>query len=176
MKIKILSVCLLLTAVLPLSAQSRQDAVRYYEEQVGTLNLRVKQLQDDNARLEAKVAELNGKQTELAAANQKLREEMAAIRQLVRKDAETRKAELQKLHAQLKQISEMPVPAPQPAPAPAPAAPQNIVYEEYVVEAGATLSAIAKAYGVSVRDIKKANGMKNDFLRVGRRLKIPVSK
>ncbi len=159
-------------AVLPLTAQQR-DTVRYYEELIGTMNQRVKQLQDDNARLEAKVAELRNRQTELVRSNQKLKEEMESIRQLVRQDAESRKNELQKLHSQLKKLSEL-------SAAPPPAVPQTgksnapAAYEEYVVEAGATLSAIAKAYEVSVAEIKRTNNLKSDFLRVGQRLKIPV--
>ncbi len=169
--VKKLLLLVIFAAVLPLSAQQR-DTVRYYEELIGTMNQRVKQLQDDNARLEAKVTELRNRQAELARSNQKLKEEMDSIRQLVRQDAESRKNELQKLHGQLKKLSELPA-----AP---PAAPRSgksnapAVYEEYVVEAGATLSAIAKAYEVSVGEIKRANKLKNDFLRVGQRLKIPV--
>ena len=46
-------------------------------------------------------------------------------------------------------------------------------YEEYVVQKGATLTAIAKAYGVTVDSIRRANNMKSDMLRVGEKLKIP---
>ncbi len=44
---------------------------------------------------------------------------------------------------------------------------------EHKVQAGQTLSAIAQAYGVSVEKIKKANGLKNDVIRVGQVLFIP---
>ena len=47
-------------------------------------------------------------------------------------------------------------------------------YVEYTVQPGATLSAISKAYGVSISDIKKANNMSSDVLRIGQKLKIPV--
>ena len=46
-------------------------------------------------------------------------------------------------------------------------------YEEYVVQKGATLTAISKAYGVSIESIRQANNLKSDLLRVGDRLKIP---
>ena len=46
-------------------------------------------------------------------------------------------------------------------------------YEIYVVQRGATLTAISKAYGVSVDSIRKANNMSSDVLRVGQSLKIP---
>lgn len=44
---------------------------------------------------------------------------------------------------------------------------------EHKVGAGQTLSAIAKAYGVSVQKIKDANGLKGDVIRVGQVLFIP---
>ncbi len=44
---------------------------------------------------------------------------------------------------------------------------------EHKVQSGQTLSAIAQAYGVSVEKIKKANGLKNDVIRVGQTLFIP---
>ena len=46
-------------------------------------------------------------------------------------------------------------------------------YDIYEVQKGATLSVIAKAYEVSVQDIKKANNLKSDVLQIGQKLKIP---
>ena len=52
-------------------------------------------------------------------------------------------------------------------------------YEIYVVQRGATLSVIAKAYSmefgrtITVQEIKNANDMKNDALTPGQELKIP---
>ncbi|NLF17179.1 MAG: LysM peptidoglycan-binding domain-containing protein [Lentisphaerae bacterium] len=44
---------------------------------------------------------------------------------------------------------------------------------EYTVQAGDTLSAIAKAFNVAPEAIRAANGLKGDIIRVGQRLKIP---
>ena len=44
---------------------------------------------------------------------------------------------------------------------------------EHVVESGHTLSAIAQAYGVSVKSIKKGNNLKSDSIYVGQKLFIP---
>ncbi|MBR4611106.1 MAG: LysM peptidoglycan-binding domain-containing protein [Kiritimatiellae bacterium] len=44
---------------------------------------------------------------------------------------------------------------------------------EHKVESGQTLSAIAKAYGVSVKKIKDANNLTSDAIRVGQVLFIP---
>lgn len=46
-------------------------------------------------------------------------------------------------------------------------------YYIYTVQPGATLGAIAKAYKVTVSDIKKANNLKSDIIRVGQKLYIP---
>jgi LysM repeat protein len=43
----------------------------------------------------------------------------------------------------------------------------------HTVEAGSTLNAIAKKYSVSVTDIKTANAMNNDIIRVGQKLYVP---
>jgi LysM repeat protein len=44
---------------------------------------------------------------------------------------------------------------------------------EHVVEKGQYLSTIAKAYGVTIDQIKKANNLKNDTLYIGQKLFIP---
>ena len=46
-------------------------------------------------------------------------------------------------------------------------------FYEYVVQRGATLGAISKAYKCKVSDIKTANNLKNDIIYVGQKLKIP---
>lgn len=42
------------------------------------------------------------------------------------------------------------------------------------VRSGETLGSIARKYGSTVADIRKANGMRNNILRVGQRLRVPV--
>ncbi len=42
------------------------------------------------------------------------------------------------------------------------------------IKSGESLSSISKKYGVSIAELKKANGMKNDNLRAGDSLKIPA--
>ncbi|QBG49101.1 LysM peptidoglycan-binding domain-containing protein [Verrucomicrobia bacterium S94] len=44
---------------------------------------------------------------------------------------------------------------------------------EHIVESGHTLSAIAQAYGTTVKAIKQANNLKSDQIRVGQKLFIP---
>ena len=49
----------------------------------------------------------------------------------------------------------------------------NPTYDIYEVQRGATLSVIAKAYDVTVDDIRKANNLNGDVLQPGQRLIIP---
>jgi LysM repeat protein len=85
----------------------------------------------------------------------------------------------------------IPMPVPPPVPAP-PAAPEEPVAAEpspkaapteevakpvkktvYSVKAGDTLGKIAKQKGVTVAELKAANSLKNDILRIGQKLVIP---
>jgi LysM repeat protein len=46
--------------------------------------------------------------------------------------------------------------------------------ETYVVKSGDSLTKIAKHFGVSIRSIRSANGMKTNMIKVGEKLKIPA--
>ena len=48
------------------------------------------------------------------------------------------------------------------------------VQGEYVVQSGDTLGAIAQAFGVSLRSLKRANNLEGDLIRVGQKLVIPA--
>ncbi len=51
--------------------------------------------------------------------------------------------------------------------------PIPLIDRVYIVAAGDTLGAIARKFNVTVQALKDANGLTNDFLRVGQQLKIP---
>jgi LysM repeat protein len=67
-----------------------------------------------------------------------------------------------------------PVP-PGPTSIPALPPPQASTPQIHVVSAGETLSKIGRIYSVPVSEIKKANGLASDLLRVGQKLTIPGS-
>ena len=48
--------------------------------------------------------------------------------------------------------------------------------KEYVVKSGDTLGSIAYGNGINIRQLKNLNGLKNDNLRIGQKLKIPSDK
>lgn len=160
------------------------DNNRYLEEEIARLRQVVNDLQDENANYQSAVAELRRKQNDLQQDNQKLHEELRQIRELVKNDAVARDTQLRKLSGQLEKLASMPVPA-APAVTPTPAPQQSLVpvtentpeeYEVYIVEKGATLSVIARVYGVSVSEIKRANKLKSDLLKINQKLLIPVKK
>lgn len=155
-----------------------KDAARYYEELIGNLTRQVKFLQDENASLSAKVSELERATAAVRAENHALKTELESIRKQIVSDAAERDRQLKSLSVQLEKIAKLPPPVKteiQPKSSGNEAAsPRGGRYEEYTVQPGATLSAIARAYGTTVNEIKKANDLKNDFLRVGQKLLIPL--
>ena len=164
------------------SAQQNDAAkVKYYEQLAGQTLEQLKGVQDENARLAARIAVAERRISELAEANKTLREESALLRKKFESESEARDSQMKKLYAQLEKMvnnisSQSQKNSQSPSPSNGGGASDSGTYEEYIVQSGATLSAIAKAYNVSVSDIKRANSLKGDFLRAGLKLLIPVKK
>ena len=65
-------------------------------------------------------------------------------------------------------------------PAPTPPAPKAVAKPavagpgEYIVESGDYLGKVAKKLGVKIKDLREANHLKSDMIRVGQKLKIPA--
>ena len=157
------------------SAGTRRDIVSYVEELAGNTAARLKAVQDENAELETRMIELERKVAALQESNQKLLNEVAAVKRQSAADADAREAQMKAILSKLDKLAAAPPPV---ATVPAPVAAADD-YEIYEVQKGATLSVIAKAYTeafgktVTVQDIKKANNLKSDMLQVGQKLKIP---
>ncbi len=176
-----------LASALPLSAQqySRpqlnsnppgRDAMSYVEELAGQVNVKLNQVQDENAMLETKIMDLEQQVRSMAEINQRLVRQVAELEKRLSASESTYDGQFRKIISQMDKIDSRPL---APAPAPSRGSGQGALpaeYEIYEVQAGATLSVIAQAYGVSVRDIKRANNLKNDNIYVGQKLKIPVSR
>ncbi|MEN3040286.1 MAG: Stp1/IreP family PP2C-type Ser/Thr phosphatase [Bacteroidia bacterium] len=52
--------------------------------------------------------------------------------------------------------------------------PSEQTYFEYTIQKGDNLLKIAELFGTSVSDIRKLNGLKDDNIKVGKKLKVPV--
>lgn len=164
---------LMLLALPALQAQSGDRNVRYIENLTAQLTQVVRTVQDENARLEMKVSELQRQVKELAAKNKEMEQEMQRLKRQSAAEAEAREAQLREISKQIKRLASLPPPAPVHSGRKSDSG-SNQNYEIFEVPKGATLSAIAKAYNVSVQSIKRANNMKDNNLRVGQKLKIPV--
>lgn len=157
------------TATRTASAGTRRDIVSYVEELAGNTAAQLRVVQDENAELETRVIALERKIAELQETNQKLLNEISVVKRQSAADADAREAQLKAINSKLDKLASMPAPV---ATVPTPVS-TEAEYDIYEVQKGATLSVIAKAYEVTVQDIKKANNLKSDMLQVGQKLKIP---
>lgn len=151
------------------STGTRRDIVSYVEELAGNTAAQLRAVQDENAELETRMIALERKLAELQETNQKLLNEIAAVKRQASADADAHEAQLKTINSKLDKLASMPPPT-VTVPTPVSTADDYDIYE---VQKGATLSVIAKAYNVTVQDIKKANNLKSDMLQVGQKLKIP---
>ncbi len=151
------------------STGTRRDIVSYVEELAGNTAAQLRAVQDENAELETRVIALERKIASLQEANQKLLNEIAVVKRQSAADADAREAQMKTISSKIDSLAAM-ISAAQAMPVPASGADDYLIYE---VQKGATLSVIAKAYEVTVQDIKKANNLKSDMLQVGQKLKIP---
>ena len=175
----------LISGAIPFSlcAQHRtaSGAARYAEELTAALSRQVQTVQDENARLEMQLSELERKFVSVERENKELAEAVLQLKRQAAAESAARDEQIRKLSDQIVKLASLPPPAP-PAPpvssssrkAQSAESGSFSEYEEYVVVQGATLSAISSAYKVSIADIKKANNLKSDVLRVGQKLRIPV--
>ena len=157
------------------SSGTRRDIVSYVEELAGNTAAQLRAVQDENAELETRVIELERKIASLQETNQKLLNEIAAVKRQSAADADAREAQMKAILSKIDKLAATPAPV-ATVPTPISAAAEYDIYE---VQKGATLSTIAKAYSdaygktVTVQDIKKANNLKSDTLQIGQKLKIP---
>lgn len=145
-------------------------ATSYFEERIRQLNERVAALEQRNANLEQQVfnlqAQLNQAQGGASAAElQQLRARVQELQIQREKDKQVILDEVSRIVADMAASRR-----------PAPSGGGSEVGYEHKVEAGQTLFDIAKAYGVTVADIKKANNLSSDLIRVGQVLFIPKGK
>ena len=172
-------------AALHVSAQQsgNRRGSAYYEEMVGNLTNRMRLLQDENAALSGNVHALQQEIRQMKQQMQAYRAELEQLRRMLSEESAARQKQVGGIADRIQRAADAQAKAEADARARAAADAakadpriqdtESEEYDYYVVEAGATLSAISRATGVSISRLKKANGMKNDVLRVGQKLKIP---
>ena len=149
-------------------------ASRLHDEQISKLTFQVNQLKEDRAALSRKADILLKRVARLEARLALVSKETSALNAKIDAESAARKREddllLKRVAKQVATAVNSSRPPTRPVGRPTAAAGE---FYEYIVEPGATLSAIAKAYKVTVSDIKRANKLKNDNIRVGQKLLIP---
>lgn len=171
MKINLLCSLMALTALtgcetLQTPQQRQQEAARqkaaqrHSEEQVYRVKGQVESVEMENARLMQEMQQLrnavNSYNSQISALNSK----MTALEA---KQAREMNELIRRVEGLLKKSV-----ASRPA-----SKPSRGTGREHVVESGHTLSAIAQAYGTTVKAIKSANNLKSDSIYVGQKLFIP---
>lgn len=140
------------------------------EKRTGDLDAELK-------RTKAQAGELEGRNREMAAQIQAVREQLASIQEEAAAARETegmrtqaKGAKKAKRKAKPEAAAASPVPeAAVPAAAPAPV-PDGGAPSVHVVQAGETIFRIARQNGVSVQQIRQWNNLKNDVIEVGQQL------
>lgn len=150
--------------------------------------------QADMDMLTEEVQRLREQLRRLELEQQNLARELAALEQTARNAGGTNRAQVEELARQIQVLKAareqdrkwiieelsrrvaalMASPPSGSAPARTPVRTSEVGYE-HVVEAGQTLSEIARAYGVTVDVIMRANNLKSATIRVGQKLFIPKS-
>lgn len=146
------------------------------EKRTGDLDAELK-------RVKLQAGELEGRNREMTAQIQAVREQLASIqeeaaaaRETEGMRAQTKKSKKAKQKTKPEAMAAVPAPAmadpvpalvPALAPAPGPAGSSPVVH---VVQAGETVFRIARQNGVSVQQIRQWNNLKNDVIEVGQQL------
>lgn len=173
----------------------RQDRSRYYEQLVGNMIQQMKLIQDENARLAETVQDLSRRLAALERENKRLSSAADSFRQNTGAEKEAARSHYRelleknrhlenKIHRLEKLIRDVGRVADLPAgrgkgrkqKERTSGTSQAVDCVEHTVEKGHVLYNIAKAYQVSVQEIRRINHLKSDKLFIGQKLLIPVKK
>lgn len=157
-------------------AASNQDVVQLQND-VAALKRKMADIQNDNRQIAKNMSSLQAQINYVNDANQQQNKTITALHQQLEKERAERQTALNKVVETVADETTKAVNtiAKQNSPKPSPASktmPPGAYYE-HKVERGQTLSAIARAYKVSVNDIKSANHLKSNTIFIGQTLLIP---
>jgi len=141
------------------AAAREQAAARHAEERVHRVQGQVESVEMENARL---VQEMQQLRAEVRSFNSQISQLNSKMGSLETKQSREMNDLIRRVEGLLKKSV-----------ASRPSKPSRGSGREHVVESGHTLSAIASAYGTTVKAIKQANNLKSDTIRVGQKLFIP---
>ena len=144
-------------------AARRQAAQRQQEERVHRVSGQVESVEMENARL---LQEIQSLRNQVGAMNSQISQLNSKMNSL---DARQKK-EMSNLIAEVEVLLKKSVAS---RPSSSGSLTNRSPGREHVIESGHTLSAIASAYGTTVKAIKSANNLKSDSIYVGQKLFIP---
>ncbi|MEN7973213.1 MAG: LysM peptidoglycan-binding domain-containing protein [Verrucomicrobiota bacterium] len=139
----------------------QQAAARHAEERAYRMQGGLESVEMENARLVQEVQQLR---SEVRSCNSQISQLNSKMASLESKQAR----EMNELIKRVEKLLKKSV-----ASRPSRSSSGRGTGREHVVEPGHTLSAIAQAYGTTVKAIKQANNLKSDSIRVGQKLFIP---
>ena len=140
-------------------------------EKISVLNTQLNQQRQQISSQSVRISGLSSELQSVKSENRMLKAELADLKEkLCRQEAEFR-AMLNKAVNDLASTTEKALKEVQQS---VPESSAGAEYDVYVVEPGATLSAIAKAVNCTVSELKKINNLKKSTIYVGQKLKIPV--
>lgn len=156
-------------------AAQRED-IRELQDKIGKLQTDIVSVQSENDDLKSQVANLKEDLQASRETNTTYRKDIARLDELIKKldtaREQDRKIIVDEVSSEIGRLSKK-----IQASTPPPAAPEGheIIEEglEHEVSKGETLLAIAKAYGVTMKQIREANNLKSDTLKTGQKLFIP---
>lgn len=141
-------------------AARQQLATRHTEERIHRLQGQVESIEMENSRL---MQELQQLRNTVNSYNSQISQLNSSMKSLEAKQASEMNSLIKRVEGLLnKAVASRPAPKASRGPG-----------REHVVESGHTLSAIAQAYGTTVKAIKSANNLKSDNIYVGQKLFIP---
>ena len=157
-------------------ASSNQDIIELQND-VAVLKRKIANIQDDNKRIIKGMSSLQSQINYVNEANQQQNKTITALHQQLEKERAERQIALNKVIETVadqtsKAVNTIAKQTEPKAAKPSVSIPAGAYYK-HKVEKGETLSAIARAYKVSVSDIKEANHLKSNIIRIGQTLHIP---
>jgi LysM repeat protein len=165
-------VCVVTATSTPAEEQTVVQQLSILDERLSKLRADVDALQVTQQQIQQDIKQIQGQLEELrhagpsASAND-LQALEVRIRELDATRETDKKAILDQLAKELAAMSGSHAGS-SPAQSPGPTNPN-----EHIVQKGETLTSIAKASGVTIADLRKANNLTSDVLKVGQKLAIP---
>lgn len=161
------------------SSSGLTNAVRNQDARISELTFQLKQVAENNNQAIRKLNEMIRENAELKQQVAALENNVSSLGKAIEAERNNRSAETERLLKEVAQQTTAAINARTAAlqqqqktnTAGGPATKGS--FYEYTVQPGATLGAIAKAYKVSVAEIKQANNLKSDIIRAGQKLYIP---